>query len=859
MNYISFTKEQFESALKNIISFEEYKTPHNELVYSISTKLSTVKLIVYSSISKTSSKARKSGKDAIRLVLIDKVSDKPCGEKEGRINRVGESFDSIMERLKKRIYDIINEINLTLCPSCKSVMTLREGKFGKFYGCLSYPKCKTIVNINGKVNIKKTEVSDNFEKPNNDLIDIKSYEKEEDNLPVKKTYKFDITTTQVEKIKVIGTEEWLSTSVLKSHLLKYSFEKLNPFQSTITKYMEDDVNIVCAASTSSGKTISAELCMAQVIERGKKAIFLSPLKAVTKEKYEDWTNPKHPFSKLNISIVTGDYKLTDVRKEELQEANIILLTSEMIDARTRLIQYERNFWLKDIGVCVVDEVHTVGLEERGDALEVGMMRFTEINPDCKVVFLSATIPNSTQFAEWLFLLNNKKTILIESSWRPVVLDTHFITYASDKYMPYVEKESNIVAGVIDLIKKYDDKFIVFVHSKNTGKKIHYVLKQMGIKVDFYYADLDKEKRHELDASFRDRENGIKVLISTSGLAYGINMPARRVIVSGVYRGLTEVKTMDLNQMQGRAGRYGIDEKGDAYILLPRDEFDYHKNRILNPSPVISTLNDIHTLAFHIVSEIHNKNIRKRQDITLWYKRSLAMKQGQTLADINEVVTALLGTKTIKEDSEGNLKVTNLGRICVWLYYSPFDVSKLYNNVTMLTLKEGMVQDDPSLIWALTNLPMFDMGYIPKNLEDIVYSSRQLLASKKLSMGSQLIYFTSVYNAIKNNEVNELNLYLRQFRNDMDRFMNMVKLVDSYYASWGLESKWDALSLRIKYGISEELIQLCSIKGIGKVRAEKLYKAGITSIIDIQNNVDRARSIIGHNVVEKIIGPNERLL
>ena len=70
-----------------------------------------------------------------------------------------------------------------------------------------------------------------------------------------------------------------------------------------------------------------------------------------------------------------------------------------------------------------------------------------------------------------------------------------------------------------------------------------------------------------------------MIIATSTLACGLNLPARRVVIAGVHRGLEEVETYNIIQMCGRAGRPRFDKAGDAYILLPESNFEKHKERL----------------------------------------------------------------------------------------------------------------------------------------------------------------------------------------------------------------------------------------------------------------------------------------
>jgi replicative superfamily II helicase len=214
--------------------------------------------------------------------------------------------------------------------------------------------------------------------------------------------------------KVSDNNELLETS--KFPHAKWSFEKFNPVQSRVFEYYDKDNNLIIATATSSGKTVVGEMLLSHEIrKRGGKGMYLVPLRALAQEKIDEWTDKDHHFHDLKISVCTGDYRLTAERKKELDEADLIIMSYEMFNSRVRNLGSERSDFLKKIGTIVADEVHLLTVPKRGDHLEAGLMRFTEINKDCRMVFLSATMPNVDEIANWVsFILNSKDTVLVSS-------------------------------------------------------------------------------------------------------------------------------------------------------------------------------------------------------------------------------------------------------------------------------------------------------------------------------------------------------------------------------------------------------------------------------------------------------------
>ena len=287
-------------------------------------------------------------------------------------------------------------------------------------------------------------------------------------------------------IKVSDQDVCVATSEFP--FAKWKFEKFNPVQSRIMEFYNQDCNALVAARTSAGKTVIAEQFLSQEIrERGGKGMFLAPLRALAREKVTDWTNPEYHLSDLKISICTGDYRLTKERTQELDDADIIIMTSEMLSHRSRSHNSEQSQFLKKIGTLVIDEFHTIGVHNRGDHLEVGLMKFTQINPTARLVLLSATMPNVEQLAEWVsYSLNQKQTFVLRSEYRPVPLTIHYETY-DDSITRYdlVEQEKINLEN-----QKKASEALALEKAKNLANKSLLNLNRESIQKLFYNNFID---------------------------------------------------------------------------------------------------------------------------------------------------------------------------------------------------------------------------------------------------------------------------------------------------------------------------------------------------------------------------------
>lgn len=252
-----------------------------------------------------------------------------------------------------------------------------------------------------------------------------------------------------------------------------------------------------------------------------KILYSAPLKALSNEKYEDWTKL---FPDKKILQLTGDTLTSQKVRLEMMKAaetaDILIMTAELLDSVTRNHYSEHYQWVKHVQLLVVDEAHGVTLENRGHVIEASIMRFCEIAPQAKVWFMSATMPNCEEFAQWLTTLNHKPSEIINSTWRPTELRWNFIPHHI--FGSYWENQDDKIRKAVELVEEHQqESTLVFVHDKNTGRRVDAMLKELGIASEFYNADLDTETRHDLLKRFESEDKDrITALISTSALAWG---------------------------------------------------------------------------------------------------------------------------------------------------------------------------------------------------------------------------------------------------------------------------------------------------------------------------------------------------
>lgn len=625
--------------------------------------------------------------------------------------------------------------------------------------------------------------------------------------------------------------------------MKFQVKYLNPIQAKFLAEVDKDANVVVCGSTSCGKTTIAEMVCAHTLVKlretqpNAKVAYISPLKALASEKQADWTSPNHEFYRYNLSILTGDFILTAARKKELAQADIICMSTEMLGSRIRRNKAEKNTFLTDIKALIVDEAHLLTTEARGANLEVALMKFTAVNPNCRIIFLSATMPNVNDMGTWLTKLNGKASIIVSSDYRPVNLVWNWETFIATG--SYYDVERNKIDVVLNLVNEFrTDKFIVFVHSKKTGSNIIARLKEAGIEARFHNADLKYETRSEIEASFKSRDPGsLRILVATSTLAWGLNMPARRVIITGLHRGYNLVDPLDITQMGGRAGRVGLDVAGDVHVLVRHNKKLEDITFCKTPQKIMSKINNMGALAFHLVAEIAAGTVKTLGHALLWYNRSLAHHQGimeeNTTSQelLQDVLSALLRCGAIKQNMEGQYITTTLGTIASWFYFSPFDVADWCANFKRIM--SGAPITNETLAWALTYTASNKTDYPQKEMSPLSQRIINTCLSAGLPFGDTMVlrHTTAMYHILSGTdaESGEIAVLMSRYRADNERVVQAIQLLGSmggYFTGLPGEYVQYELPTRVRYGMGDVGMELLLLPGIGPVGAKQIIARGI---------------------------------
>lgn len=221
---------------------------------------------------------------------------------------------------------------------------------------------------------------------------------------------------------------------------EWPFE-LDTFQKEAVYHLENGDSVFVAAHTSAGKTVVAEYAIALATKHMTKAIYTSPIKALSNQKFRDF---RQEFD--DVGILTGDVQIRP-------EASCLIMTTEIL----RSMLYRGADLIRDVEYVIFDEVHYVNDLERGVVWEEVIIMLPE---HVTLILLSATVPNTYEFASWVGRTKKKDIYVISTPKRPVPLEHYLwankamykIVNADKKFLDKGWKEANDVLSGRDKIK-----------------------------------------------------------------------------------------------------------------------------------------------------------------------------------------------------------------------------------------------------------------------------------------------------------------------------------------------------------------------------------------------------------------------
>ncbi|HSV49403.1 MAG TPA: DEAD/DEAH box helicase [Candidatus Acidoferrales bacterium] len=685
-------------------------------------------------------------------------------------------------------------------------------------------------------------------------------------------------------------------------------ELFPPQEECIKAGVLDGQNILLASPTASGKTLIAELCaMKQILEKNGKVIYLSPLRALASEKFEEFKKytdiTKPDGRKVSVGISTGDFDTAD---NWLERYDVIITTNEKADSLLR----HRAKWMDSISAVVADEVHLLNDAGRGPTLEIVLARLMQCNPSIQILALSATINNVDEIAGWL----NAKPVV--TTWRPINLKEGVILQEEVSYKDgeskKIERETSftVINMVLNTLRNGGQALIFASTRKNAVSAAKQVASHMdkilvpksGSKLvkksleeqtkgalekeakkileagehtqmseelaelvrcatAYHHAGLSGAHRSIIEQAFKDRK--IKVLTATPTLAWGVNLPARTVIIQDYRRfeaglGNYPIPVLDYKQMAGRAGRPKYDKFGESVIIAKTaDEADFlMENYVLaKPERIWSRLAVEKIIRTHVLSTIASDYAHTEEGIYAFFRKTFYAYQYDVKAIqnvINKILRFLHDEEMICVVGD-QILATKFGKRISELYIDP---------LSGVIIRDALQFKPPqltefSLLQLIAHTP--DMGPIMRPYQREVdklslelENHRQELFVEVPEQSGDYIGYAEFLGEVKTAMV--LNSWIEELPEDkiMERFNvqpgDLYRTIEN--AKWllhGIEElapvvakNKDVTALgaelveRVSKGIKRELLPIVAIEGVGRTRGRIIYNSGYHTVEDLKH-------------------------
>lgn len=460
-----------------------------------------------------------------------------------------------------------------------------------------------------------------------------------------------------------------AASLVPEEWLPYlPYQTLNPAQANAAPtVVTGRGHVVVTAPTGSGKTMIGMLAaLKAILAEGAKAAWLVPQRSLTDELDRELAAWR--ARGLRVERLSGEYA-TDVRK--VRDADLWVATTEKFEAICRAASLRAA--LAKVSALVVDEIHLLGDTERGPLLEALLARVRGDDSPVRIVGLSATAANAGQVATWL------GAQLVHTTWRPSRLTWQLPLIPAGDRRTTRETRTQLTTAITTMITQDGGSVLVFCGSKrnvrttalviaasrgadtrgiapdDNPRRLHEVCTAAGVGIHYK----NWEHKNQAERKFRNRE--LDVLVATTTVAAGVNLPARAVIIRDTEIGLNKLNVATVQQMFGRAGRIGAGEtEGWAYLITDETERATWQARLVEGYTVTSHI--ANSLADHLLAEVAQDRIHTIAEAEQWWTSTLAYHQGaHDLTPLQNAIDFLVDGQYLTMVSS-DLTITELGNL-----------------------------------------------------------------------------------------------------------------------------------------------------------------------------------------------------
>ncbi|MHA1960540.1 MAG: DUF5814 domain-containing protein [Candidatus Thorarchaeota archaeon] len=501
----------------------------------------------------------------------------------------------------------------------------------------------------------------------------------------------DLTFVDEIPVGVLGIQRETETLPIpdgfKKILRDEGIESLLPVQELVVEAgLFEDKNLLVVSSTSSGKTLLGELAGVPKALNGKRMVYLSPLVALTNEKYELFRSRYRKLG-LKVGIKVGMSRL-DVGEEgraivdtDISKSDIICATYEALDLVLRSGGVRS---VGEIGTVIIDEIQNLADPERGPELDGLLARLRFHAPKAQIIALSATVGSPKELAKEL------KLKLVNYVGRPVSLERHLVFARSED-----EKRTMIrrlVQNEYKNVSSFGNKgqSIIFTFSRRRAHALQEWLHSNRISSAIYHGGLSYPERRRTERMYGKQR--FSCVVTTAALGAGVDLPASQVIFESLAMGAYWLSTAEFEQMLGRAGRLGKHDRGKVYLMVEPGR-KYHGGQDKYEDEIAAELlrgdiedvepfADTETSAEQILATICSTGMVKLKDIARAYNKMLSVSVPPSDALKRLVRTHMIRVK------EGGAYPTELGVATSLSFLTPsqgYDVLKASESMDVLSI------------------------------------------------------------------------------------------------------------------------------------------------------------------------------
>ena len=478
---------------------------------------------------------------------------------------------------------------------------------------------------------------------------------------------FDRVKVHDDKIPKIAMKRLKIPEEFKKVILKEKNDYLLPVQYlAIREGLLKGENLLVVSATGSGKTLVGELAGIPKALNGKKFLFLTPLVALANQKYRDFKKRYEPLG-LKVAIKVGMNRIKakgelKLPNSNIQDADIVVGTYEGIDF---MLRSGDSAALNDLGLVLIDEIHTISDEERGLRLNGLIKRIEHIFPKTQVIGLSATIKNPQDLA------NDFNMKLVQYKERPVPLERHIVFVRGDVQRRIIMRKLVQREYYSTSSKGFKGQTLIFTNSRRKTHKIANFLSGKGINASAYHAGLSYFKKEKIEKDFS--KGKIAAVVTTAALAAGVDFPASQVIFESLLMGNKWITPNEFSQMLGRAGRPTYHDRGVIY-LVPEigSEFDNESEEAVALDLLESDVEDIFVdytedgSLEQILADISSKSLRKVKEVEEFYQNI------PVPMDIMTALDELEDKDAINIHADDTIDTTRFGRAVAMSFLSVDD-------------------------------------------------------------------------------------------------------------------------------------------------------------------------------------------